>query len=242
MQKVDTFTVQNKKTWFDANSRRQLTKLTHPSYLKQNAITTQKLVVSKFTRLRKKEKVKASSKWLGLSLILTIKNRNLQNCKLQLCFLSLSSAKASFQSSLTSVQTLSLSGCLIHLGSHPSKPDWILHLFKSLLSEPFFLLTTPPDGPLLSDSQLLNPAPSSAINRLTDILSQEGTIRNRNKFFKTAKLHFKTLMINSRFPSQITVAKLKTLSFNTGTYLNWYSLAIVCVCTPHYIFRWIATY
>lgn len=126
--------------------------------------------------------------------------------------------------------------------SSHSKPDWILHLFKSLLSEPFFLLTTPPDWPLLSDSQLLNPAPSSAINRLTEILSQEGTIRNRNKFFKTAKLHFKTLMINSRFPSQITVAKLKTLSFNTGTYLNWYSLAIVCVCTPHYIFRWIATY
>lgn len=132
MQKVDTFTVQNKKTWFDANSRRQLTKLTHPSYLKQNAITTQKLVVSKFTRLRKKEKVKASSKWLGLSLILTIKNRNLQNCKLQLCFLSLSSAKASFQSSLTSVQTLSLSGCLIHLGSHPTANQTESFIFSNL--------------------------------------------------------------------------------------------------------------
>lgn len=191
----------------------------------------------------KKRRVKASSKWLGLSLILTIKNRNLQNCKLQLCFLSLSSAKASFQSSLTSVQTLSLSGCLIHLGSHPTANQTESFIFSNLSCPSLSSFSPHPlDWPLLSDSQLLNPAPSSAINRLTDILSQEGTIRNRNKFFKTAKLHFKTLMINSRFPSQITVANLKTLSFNTGTYLNWYSLAIVCVCTPHYIFRWIATY
>lgn len=45
-------------TLFDANPRRQLTKLTHPSDLKQNAITTQKLVVCKLTRLREKEKCK----------------------------------------------------------------------------------------------------------------------------------------------------------------------------------------
>lgn len=153
----------------------------------------------------KKRKVKASSKWLGLSFILTRKNRNLQNCELQLCFLSLPVQKLHSTHSPSKSDKCS-DTISVWLSNTPwfsshSTPDWILHPFKSLQSEPFFLLTTPPDWPLLSDSQLLNPAPSSAINRLTDILSQEGTIRNRNKFFKTAKLHFKTLMVNSRFPS-----------------------------------------
>lgn len=169
MKKADTFTVQNKKTWSDANSRRQLTKLTHPSDLKQNTITTQKLVVSKFTRLRKKRRVKASSKWLGLSFILTRKNRNLQNCELQLCFLSLPVQKLHSTHSPSKSDKCS-DTISVWLSNTPwfsshSKPDWILHPFKSLQSEPFFLLTTPPDWPLLSDSQLLNPAPSSAINR-----------------------------------------------------------------------------
>lgn len=42
----------------EANSVRQLTKLTHPSDLKQNAITTQKLVGLTLTRLKEKEKGK----------------------------------------------------------------------------------------------------------------------------------------------------------------------------------------
>lgn len=202
MKKVDTFTVQNKKTWSDANSRRQLTKLTHPSDLKQKP---KSLWFPNLQDWGKKRRVKASSKWLGLSFILTRKNRNLQNCELQLCFLSLSVQKLHSTHSPSKSDKCS-DTISVWLSNTPwfsshSKPDWILHPFKSLLSEPFFLLTTPPDWPLLSDSQLLNPAPSSAINRLTDILSQEGTIRNRNKFLKTAKLHFKTLMVNSGFPS-----------------------------------------
>lgn len=150
----------------------------------------------------KKRRVKASSKWLGLSFILTRKNRNLQNCELQLCFLSLPVQKLHSTHSPSKSDKCS-DTISVWLSNTPwfsshSKPDWILHPFN--LSRPSFSSFSP--HPLTDLSyQILSCSTQLPALQLTDILSQEGTIRNRNKFLKTAKLHFKTLMVNSRFPS-----------------------------------------
>lgn len=111
-------------TRFEANSVRQLTKLTHSSDLKQNAITTQKLVVLKLTRLKEKEKGKGII-WMTVCLIHSHKKERRSSKLLPITMLCLPSQCRRFiplilQASLTNAQTLSLSGCLICLGSHPT--------------------------------------------------------------------------------------------------------------------------
>lgn len=98
MQKVDTFTVQN-KTWDFMQTQEGNWQNWHiPATWNKMPSPPKSLWFPNLQDWGKKRRIKASSKWLCVSFIFTRKNRNLQNCYLQLCFLSLPSAKGSFHS------------------------------------------------------------------------------------------------------------------------------------------------
>lgn len=227
MQKVDIFTVQNKT--------HDLMQTQEGNWQNWHILVTWNKMPSPpkslwFANLQdwgKKKSVKASSKWLCL--IHFHKKENKSSKLLPTTMPSLSSQCKRFiplilQASLTNVQTLSLSGCLIRLGSHPTANQTESFILSNLSCPSPSSSSPHPLWPHLSDSGCAAQLPAL---QLTDEQTprvrkaQSGTeilVRAQfSKVFKTAKLQLtdgqlKVFITNYCSQGQDTKLQHETLS------------------------------